>query len=208
MKIASWIFTALSFLAIPVMFAIWAILKTDDTWLDILIIGVVLFLVLGYIGHIIAAKYRRVNGGGCTVPYIATFPAFAVPFVIFGAIFLILSFINWICYVFTDRYLISEFLVWLRKTLLGIDDRKASKNGGVKNENVFMVIDGGTERYLTMIEEYAEDHAVHGKVYHEIVGSARYNRFVDDIGNYWRSYDNNKTFVSEHELEYQGYSFS
>lgn len=188
MKVASWIFTVLSFLAIPIMFAVWAIFQTDDTWLEILILGGVGFCLLGYIGHVLANKYRASNGGGCLVPYILTFPAFLIPFVIIGVIWLILSLINFICYLITDRYLIGEFLNWIRTECLGFGGSKSSMQKRKQEEAVYVVYDRGYDRNLKMCDHYKQDVNNPGLYY---------DRFVDDTGSYWRSYDNGQTFRKE-----------
>lgn len=61
---------------------------------------------------------------------------------------------------------------------------------------------------MTLIEKRATDYAVHGKCYHKVVGTQYYNRFIDNMGDYWRSYDDNKTFVMERELTANGYNFA
>ena len=185
MKVASWVFTVLSYLAIPILFAFWAILQTDDAWWQILIIGGVLFCILGYIGHILALKYKMFHGGGCTVPYILTFPAFLIPFVIIGVIWLVLSLVNFICYLITDRYLMSELLNWIKRDCLGIGGDSSSQG---QEETIYVVYDGGFERKLKMWTHYKQD------FYNP---SLYYDRLIDDIGNYWRSYDDCRTFRKE-----------
>ena len=120
-------------------------------------------------------------------PYIVTFPAYIVPFILIGAIWLLLSLINFMCYAFTDRYLLSEFLDWLIRECLGIGGGRSNKNGGT-NETVYVVYDGGFERRLKLYEAYKQDYDD---------PSLHYDRFIDDLGNYWRSYDKGETFRKE-----------
>lgn len=196
MKVASWIFTVLSFLAVPLVFLLCWILKTDDTLVEQAIIGVALFIVLGFIAHVLINKYRVQNGGG-TFLFIVTFPAFAIPFVVFFIIWAILALINQLCYIFTDRYLIGEFLDWMKHSVLGIGGGHRS----VSEEKVYIVIDEqGFERQLSFYE-CREDTYSDSPFYCQ-----HYNRFRDDLGNFWRSYDNNETFVKEtYEQTSRGY---
>ncbi|MDE6001726.1 MAG: hypothetical protein K2G96_05365 [Clostridia bacterium] len=186
MKIASWIFTVLSFLAIPVVFLMCWALKTEDTLTDKLIIGIALFLVLGSVAHILINKYRIKNGGGLFL-YIVTFPAYAVPFVAILILWAILSFVNWLCYVFTDRYLVGDFLNWVKREVLGIGVGKSRSVANKTSEKVYTVLDEmGFQRELTLYEQYKEDIVPESPFYGKY-----YNRFRDDLGNFWRSYDKN-----------------
>ncbi|MDE6356686.1 MAG: hypothetical protein K2L67_05525 [Clostridia bacterium] len=188
MKIASWIFTVLSFLAIPAVFLLCFILKTDDTVVEKLIIGGAAFIILGFIAHVLINKHRLNHGGGMFL-YIVTFPAFAIPFIVLFIVWGILSLINWLCYVFTDKYLISDFLNWIKRDVLGIGGGRGSSKQ--KSEEVYAVIENGFERLLSFYETKQDTYA-DSPFYMEY-----YNRFRDDTGNFWRSYDNNETFVKE-----------
>ena len=197
MKVASWIFTVLSFLAIPLVFLLCWALKTDDTVIEQLIIGIGFFVVLGFIAHVLINKYRIKNGGGLFL-YIVTFPAFAVPFIALFVVWAILSLINKLCYIFTDRYLIGEFLDWMKREVLGIGGGSRSSSTGT---TLYTVLDKqGFERQLAFYESKQDtfgDSPFYGQYY---------NRFRDDLGNFWRSYDNNETFVKEtYEQTSRGY---
>lgn len=189
MKIASWILTVLSFLAIPLVFLLCFILKTDDTILEKLIIGGALFIALGFIAHVLINKYRMQNGGG-TFLYVVTFPAYAVPFVVFFIVWGILSVINWLCYVFTDKYLISDFLNWMKRDVLGIGCGRGSSSKQTAGE-AYTVIENGFERTLAFCE-VKQDAYPDSPFY-----TKYYNRFRDETGNFWRSYDDNETFIKE-----------
>lgn len=187
MKVASWIFTVLSFLVLIVLI-VFAVTFDGDTLVEMILGESVLFCVFGYVGHILAVKYRRVNGGGCTVPYILTFPAYLIPFIVFGVVWLVLYLLNWVLYLVTGRYIIGEFLNWILRDCMGIGGGRSysqANNGGVE---VYVVYDNGYERELTLRETYKQDYEN---------PSLHYDRFIDDVGHYWRSYDGRKTFRKE-----------
>lgn len=207
MKVVNWILTVLSYLSIPAVFLIWLIEGKTDPWLNILIIGITLFLILGFIAHNLSSKYFFENHDGKLL-FIITFPPFIIPFIIFGIIYLILYIINKLCWYFTDRYLISEFLYWFKKTCLGIRESNNidTKNSVNETEKVIIVLYHGYERHLKLVESYCTDHAIHGKIYKNVIGTDKYNKYVDEYNNYWRSYDKDKTFVMEADLIAQGYN--
>ena len=66
MKVASWIIGILAYLAIPVMLMFW---KFSDDGMGVtglfeyLIVGAVFWLILGFISHILIAKYRIHTAG-------------------------------------------------------------------------------------------------------------------------------------------------
>ncbi len=87
----------------------------------------------------------------------------------------------------------------------------ASSHGGTGKKSSFsksvpeyIVTENGYKRTLTLFRAYCQDYeAPEGKKF-----GAYYNKFKDDIGNYWRSYDGNKTFISETELRNNGWKIT
>lgn len=83
--------------------------------------------------------------------------------------------------------------------IAGVGSKKAKNNKKKKEESqkVFIVRDRNCmERKLTYTSfqgktprtDYNDKSPYYGK---------NYTYFIDDIGNYWRSYDNGKTFIEE-----------
>lgn len=85
--------------------------------------------------------------------------------------------------------------------LLGADTYEKQREN---TEKVYFVRDNGYERKLILVETYCKDYGA-PKGYEF---GAYYNRFKDDLGYFWRSYDGNKTFVSESYLRKNGWNIS
>ncbi len=198
MKVASWILNVISLIALivgVVFTVVWACVtkavlckigEVDFAYIDFAIVCYIAFVALGFAAHMLAGKAIKNYDTGCKFVYYSSFPAYVLPFAV---IFIV------------------KQIIKLVKKLLNVSSGNSSSSQEV--ENVYIVFDEhGIERHLTLIEQYKKDYAIHGKVYHEIIGKDTYNRFIDDIGNYWRSYDDNETFVSEHDLQMNGYNFS
>ncbi len=96
MKVLSWIFTILSFLAIPVMFIIWAALKTGDEWWVILLIGVALYAVFGLIAHLCIKGDFEYEESGTKFLYYSSFPAYVILFVVYILIACVIKLIKYI----------------------------------------------------------------------------------------------------------------
>ena len=192
MKIASWIFTILSFLAAGVFVVMGVLHVTNDTLTDMIIIGAIAFVILGSIGHIIISKYRSGGGQGGLAVYIISFPAYLIPFIIIFVLIALLIVIDWIVYAFTQEHHVARFVGYLKATFIG-SPRSSRSSGG--SSSAYVVIDNGFERTLTFTEN---------KLDHD--SGRHYNRFRDETGKYWRSYDKNETFVKESlEQSQRGY---
>lgn len=177
MKIASWIFTVLSFLSFPIFIVLGYF---ENNFVYGIIFSIIGFLLLSYIAHILAGKCF--DDGG-KIPFYITYPGFILPMVVMYVIFGVLSFLDWVVYAFTRRYYIAEFLGWMRSTLLFTNPIKKQTEKTKKEEIVYLVDD----RKLKYEWRYTDFET-----------KLDYNRFRDDLGNYWRSYDDNKTFIQEH----------
>ena len=192
MKVASIILTVLSFISLPL---IWCLpymtnMKTTQDIVTSIVLAIVAFALLGYVAHILIARYRYEHKGG-TFLYVITFPAYILPFVTIFIIWALLSLLDQILYVFFDRYLISEFLDYVKENLLFTGWKRPSHSQEAETE-VYVVYAHGSERQLALVRSNIADY--------QLQDIPNYDRFVDDLGNYWRSYDNHKTFVSEEEL--------
>ena len=179
MKIASWIFTVLSFLTAGAFVLMGVLHVTDDPLSSMIIVAVIGFCVFGFIGHILINKYRCNGGQGGLAVYILSFPAYIIPFVVLFIIILLIKLIDAIIRAFTKKSYLGGFTDKSTNLLLG-----KSKNAGA-----YVVIDGGFERVLTLVGRYQSPLPEDNYQW--------YNRFRDDTGVYWRSYDENETFVKE-----------
>lgn len=80
--------------------------------------------------------------------------------------------------------------------IVGVVSKKIKNNSKKNGNNVeptkfYVIFEDGFERKLKFVErktDYSSKEPYYGKYY---------NRFVDDLGRYWRSYDENKTFMKE-----------
>lgn len=131
--------------------------------------GLIAFYVFGVIGHLLVKKAKKANGknAGITVVFVLTFLQY---YMSFGFVMLIISAIGMLIGVITGKY-----------------SGGGSSSSGSGSSSQYVVYSGGQKRILTLTETYKQDYDL----------NAHYNRFRDDIGYYWRSYDNNKTFVKE-----------
>lgn len=67
-----------------------------------------------------------------------------------------------------------------------------SRGSNNKQTTVYIVNDGGYDRKLTLFDTYLKDYDSDSPGYQKM-----YRRYKDDVGNYWRSYDEGKTFIKE-----------
>ena len=161
------------------------------------LVGAGFYTVFGLIAHILAMKYRANNGGGLLGVYIVTFPAYLVPFVILLALWAILKFIDIMLGLFTnDQCSIAIIVKYLYDAVFG-----TTKTKNTSSTDIYVVLDEHSNERKLQFTEQKQDHDPDSPLY-----TMYYNRFRDDIGNYWRSYDNNRTFVKEtYEQTSRGY---
>lgn len=69
---------------------------------------------------------------------------------------------------------------------------KGGTSSDKRKNTVYVVNDGGYERKLTLFESGLKDYDTDSPGYQKL-----YSRFRDDLGNFWRTYDGNKTFIKE-----------
>lgn len=179
MKVVGWILFVVAVLAIPVFAIMHAVAGSDMT------VGAVWedVLISGAIVFCILGSLSHLcvinksdEDKATKVLYFATFPSFIVLFVI----------------------------IWVVKKIFKLitnsSGSSSSASGGGKNGTIYVVYDNGYDRQLTFVE-FKEDHDHDSPLFGKY-----YNRFKDDIGNYWRSYDNNENFVKETwEQQQRGY---
>lgn len=89
------------------------------------------------------------------------------------------------------QFWVVYFFIWIYKEVM---NSSGSGSSSQKSETVYILNVAGIERRLKLVESYVTDYN-----YSDL---RKYNRFIDDIGHYWRSYDGNKTFISEYDLKY------
>ncbi|MDE5655060.1 MAG: hypothetical protein K2I46_05575 [Clostridia bacterium] len=205
MKVVAWILFVLSILVIPVFAIIGALGVFEDTMLELILIGVAGFFVFGFISHMLVtySEGSRTKDGWAL--FILTYPAFIIPVGIIYLILLILSVIDGIIYIATGKRYISTALKWFRSTISNqrteYDVEQEKKKEEEKNKvKVYVVMDGYNKRKLKYVAhigptmDYNDKSPYNGKYY---------GTYIDDLGYYWRSYDDGKTFVKEdykHEI--------
>ena len=196
MKVVSWILFILSILAIPALVIIAATGITDDTITDMVVIGAIFFFILGFLSHVFISKSRGDFNVSAKIVYYASFPAFIIPFAVVFVVLMLLKAIDFLIYLLTDKHYILPAVNYVLKVTFGGGKNRASRNGydGESSSGAivtYAVIENGTERELTFLEQ-KQDIDADSPFYMNY-----YNRFIDDAGNYWRSYDDNENFVKE-----------
>ena len=207
-KVFGWIFAVLS-LALLVVFVVFLVLHfkgaewgvLNDTLTDETCIGVFMMSLVGSVGCGFASHLLMFFAEEKGFPYYATFPTYvigmAVYYLIMGVKFLFLK-LTGSDVSFDD---ICMGLEYKGSNSASSHDGTGKKSSFSKNVPEYIVTSNGYKRTLTLFQSYCRDYeAPEGKEF-----GAYYNKFKDDIGHYWRSYDGNKTFISETELRNGGW---
>jgi len=181
MKVAGWILNVISLIALLVgivFTVVWACVTkevlckiggVDFAYMDFAIVCYIAFVAFGFAAHMLAGKTMEHYDTGCKFVYYSSFPAYILPFAV---IFIV------------------KQIIKLVKILLNALSGNSSSSQEV--ENVYIVTDEqGFDRKLRFYE-YKEDTYSKSPFY-----TMHYNRFRDDLGNFWRSYDNEETFIKE-----------
>ena len=149
-------------------------------------IGLGLAVVFGGIAHILIARTRTDD---CKWSYILTFPPYIVIWLVLLALLAVVKFIDIMIYMFTggEKGLGNVVSFFFGATF----GNKKKQTVAAANSEVYTVIDSGFERVLTMVE--SKQDADPDSPYY----TKYYNRFRDDLGYYWRSYDQNEHFIKE-----------
>ncbi len=146
--------------------------------------------IAGFFGHTLASNYRAENGGALGI-YLISFLPFIIPLIALFIIWLILKFIDLMLWIATGKHYLDSIIAWLYQEITGkkiINNTDACEG---KNIQTYTVYDHGLERTLYMYDEYKYDPNL----------NVHFNRFRDDCGDFWRSYDNNETFRRETQAE-------
>lgn len=202
MKVVSWILFVLSILLLPILAITGVSGVFEDPLWQLITIGVVAFLVLGFISHIIIARVGRREEKASFALYILTAPAYYILYIVLRIVFFWLVIIDWICYIGWGKRYISEALktvidiITPYKTQHEIEEEKRQDEEKNKIE-VFTIRDKkGYERELTYTsyqgKKKKRDYNEKSPHYMQ-----DYLYFVDDLGYNWRSYDDGKTFIKE-----------
>ena len=178
MKIFTWILTILSILAIPAGLLL-GYFEKDLVFGAIL--GVIFYLLLSYATHQLSVKIF--NEGG-KIPFYISFIGYFIPLGVMYIIVCILSFLDRMVYIFTRRHYVIEFIEWCKENLLYQSPKNYdyTSTKDEKEEPVY-IVNGRKLKYLSNCTDYD----LH----------MNYNRFLDNYGDCWRSYDGNKTFIKE-----------
>ena len=189
MIVASWILTVISYIAGAGLIVVGAIFAD----IFFIILGAIAFLLFGFIGHILVSKKKSNEGsigkGGMAV-YILSFPQFILPFVILFVLLMLLKFLDWVVYIFTDHHYVARFVDYMLSLLLGKPRAFADSDDSDAGEEYLEVIDDwGNHLKLDFIEQ-KQDYDPDSPYYLKY-----YKRYRDNLSNYWRSYD------GEHVIE-------
>ena len=170
------ILTIISLLGIPLTVVGFVFLTEGMPFPVLAESGIIAFVGSGLVGHIFIRKAKKANGKN-------------------GAItaFYVLSFLQ---YYFPLGIIL--IIIWLVKFIIGIvkgvsNTGSGSSASGGKGELV--VLENGFERKLKLCESYKEDYELH----------THYDRYIDDIGHYWRSYDDETVIRETVEQTGRGY---
>lgn len=187
-KASLWCLAILSYLMLAVPFIMWAVSKDSSGLLQQGIAYAGFFVFTGYVTHINVSRYREEILGG-TFLYIITFPQYVLPFVALGVVWLVFWFIDMVLWGLTNRHLLKEYLNWFKREILGIG--KSNKKSGGQSDT-FVINYGGGKRHLELWQQHAH------------TASAPYDyfdRYRDEYGKFWRTYDCGKTFREETQQE-------
>lgn len=206
-KVFGWIFAVLS-LALLVVFVVFLVLHfkgadlgLDETFINehsVVVFGMSLIATVGcgFVSHLFMV-FAEEKG----FPYYATFPMYgivlAIYYLVMGIKFLFLKLMG------SDATFDDVCLNLHDKSFNKTSSYNGANKGGASGGSsvVYTVTENGYRRTLTLFQSYCRDYeAPEGKEF-----GAYYNKFKDDIGHYWRSYDGNKTFISETELRNGGW---
>ena len=197
MKVGRWVLTVYAYLGLIVPLIVGIALFNDIFALWIYSIS--LFVFLGFFAHLVARQYRNSTGKG-TFVWVITFPAFLAPFIVLFALFLAFKFIDLVLWTMTDRHLLSECIAFIWNCCVGKKSKKnvaPAQNGNVGAEQpVYYINVGGYRRRLTFYEQRND---------YSLPNNPIYNRYRDDYGYFYRSYDGNKNFISEISLRERGH---
>ncbi|MDE6474733.1 MAG: hypothetical protein K2L70_06505 [Clostridia bacterium] len=197
MKVVSWILFVLSILVIPVFAIIGALGITEDSMTDLIIIGVVFFFILGFLSHIAIGFSHGEYDTAAKAVFYASFPAFIIPFIAVFLILMFIKFLDWVVYLFTDKHYVLSAVNFILEHALGIKMNKggSSSSGKSNNEEVVIVQDSVREAKLKFVEK-SQDYDPDSATYRQY-----FDRYRDELGYYWRTYDNGVNFVKEDDLD-------
>lgn len=167
----------------------------EGGWIP-LVICLVWFVVFGIISHVLMKKDLNKNDikptKGEKFLYIISFLPYAVPFILLFILWLLLKFIDTMIFLFTGGdHKLSDILNFMAEAAGFKKKTPKTAEGGAE---VISVMADGWERKLTFAES-SQDHCSDSPYFLKY-----YNRFRDDLGNYWRSYDDNDTFIPEKNI--------
>ena len=182
MKVVSWILFVLSILVIPVFTIIGALGITEDTLTDMVIIGVVLFFILGFLSHMAIGLSNGEFDTAKKIVFYASFPAFIIPFIVLFIILMLIKLIDAIIYFFTDKHYVLSGVNFILEHALGIGKSKGGSSGSRKSqkEEIIIVQDSAREAKLKFIEKN-QDYDPDSVTYRQY-----YDRYRDDLGYYLR----------------------
>lgn len=169
----------------------------EGTWIPI-VICLVWFCVFGIISHVLMKKDLNKNDikptKGEKFLYIISFLPYAVPFILLFILWAILKFVDIMLQLFTGKdHPLARAIDFLAVSA-GFKKKSSFADASDGGAGGITVMANGFDRKLTFAES-SQDHCSDSPYFLKY-----YNRFRDDLGNYWRSYDNNDTFIPEKNI--------
>ncbi len=198
MKVVSWILFVLSILAIPVFAIIGALGITEDSLTDLVIIGVVFFFILGFLSHIAIGFSCGEFDTAAKIVFYASYPAFIIPFIVVFLILMLIKLIDGLVYFFTDKHYVLSAVNYILEHALGIGKSRGRTSGSSKSnekEKIVIVQDSVREAQLKFVEK-SQDYDPDSATYRQY-----FDRYRDELGYYWRTYDNGVKFIKEDDLD-------
>lgn len=207
MFIAGLILTVLAYLGGGAVIVVGVIdpyvLYSSGSVAECIVTGVIIFVALGFVGHIFATKAVIANrkGGTLAVFWISLLP-YVIPTIVIMLLVAILRIFDQIMYIITDKHIVAQVVNTITESLFGRQLKVFSGAGTLSDDNtasdtVYSVYNNGFNRLLTPVGT-KQDHDPDSIYYMK-----HYTYFRDDLGNYWRSYDGNNTFIAEYDIEHK-----
>lgn len=182
MMILGLILTVLAYAACVVCVLL-GVFYVPDEMVEGIVIGVVAFLVLGTIAWFLISKRMDHKNGKHKVLYGFAF----VPAILVVGVLWILR---------------TVFKIG-KATVDAIAGDYGTKSVDADGEPVIVLSDGRT---LHLLDTYVHDTWNRGLEVDNPFYNKHYNRYQDENGYCWRSYDDDKTFISENEMSKNGWT--
>ncbi len=194
MKIASWILTILSYVAGVTLLLVQIFAHVADLFFN----GLLPVLLVGFVGHILLCVMKRrgekLGKDGLAV-YILSFPQFIVIAIILLIFLLLFKLADFICYMIEGKHPFGTFCDNGFGLLLGKPRAGTYSDDDDEGKEYLEVIDDYGNHLKLEFVEMTEDYDPDSPYAYQY-----YKRYRDNLGNYWRNYEDNKV-IEEKKVE-------